>query len=411
MNAMGKTRSWLPNWGHRWQRASSRRGWPSTLKHYAVYSVPKGGRDGDARTDPHVALRELHEMYLYPFRKVVEQAHPLGVMSSYNDWDGVPVTGSYFFLTTLLRNTYGFLGYVVSDSGALEFLATKHHVAGDIKEAVRQAAEAGMNVRTNFSPPGDYILPLRELVNDGQLSMATLDRNVSDVLRVKFELGLFDHPYVENPKQADQTVAHGTEGFMLDMARQSLVLLKNENRLLPLDLKSLNNILVTGPLAIDTTVYVSRYGPQKLEVGTVFEGIKSYVGNKAKVDFSLGSMVVDNNWPDSEIVPTPLTKTEQQRIDQAVTKAKKADVVIAVMGEDEMRCGESRSRTGLGLPGRQLQLLQALKETNKPIVLVLINGRPLTINWGKPIHSFNSGSLVPQYGRAKGDRPNYFWGL
>ncbi len=353
----------------------------STLKHYAVYSVPKGGRDGNARTDPHVAPRELHEMYLYPFRKVVEQANPLGVMSSYNDWDGVPVTGSYYFLTTLLRNTYGFRGYVVSDSGALEFLASKHHVAGDIKEAVRQAAEAGMNVRTNFSPPGDYILPLRELVNDGELSMATLDRNVSDVLRVKFELGLFDHPYVENPKQADQTVAHGTEGFMLDMARQSLVLLKNENGLLPLDLKSLNNILVTGPLAIDATVYVSRYGPQNLEVGTVLEGIKSYVGNKAKVDFSLGSTVVDNNWPDSEIVPTPLTKTEQQRIDQAVAKAKKADVVIAVMGEDEMRCGESRSRTGLGLPGRQLQLLQALKETNKPIVLVLINGRPLTINW------------------------------
>ena len=218
----------------------------STLKHYAVYSVPKGGRDGNARTDPHVAPRELHEMYLYPFQKVVEQAHPLGVMSSYNDWDGAPVTGSYYFLTTLLRNTYGFRGYVVSDSEALEFLATKHHVAGDIKEAVRQAAEAGMNVRTNFSPPGDYILPLRELVNDGELSMATLDKNVRDVLRVKFELGLFDHPYVENPKQADQTVAHGTEGFMLDMARQSLVLLKNENGLLPLDLKSLNNILVTG---------------------------------------------------------------------------------------------------------------------------------------------------------------------
>ena len=353
----------------------------STLKHYAVYSVPKGGRDGRVRTDPHVAPRELHQMHLYPYKRVIGEAHPKGVMSSYNDWDGIPVTGSYYFLTELLRQQYGFTGYVVSDSEAVEFVHRKHHVAGDYKEAVRQVAEAGLNVRTHFTPPKDYILPLRELVNNGELSMATLDRNVRDVLRVKFELGLFDEPYVKDTKAADKIVASGTKDFVLQMAKESLVLLKNEKNTLPLNLNKLNNILVTGPLAVDKTVYVSRYGPQNLEVKNVLEGIQNYVGTKANVDFSLGCEVVDETWPESEIIPVPLSNQEQQMIDDAVAKAQKSDIIIAVMGEDEERCGESRSRTGLGLPGRQFQLLQALKETGKPIVLVLLNGRPLTINW------------------------------
>ena len=353
----------------------------STLKHYAVYSVPKGGRDGNTRTDPHVAPRELHQMHLYPYRKVIGLAHPKGVMSSYNDWDGVPVSASYYFLTTLLRQQFGFRGYVVSDSEAVEFVESKHHVAGSYKDGVRQVAEAGMNVRTHFTPPKDYVIPLRELVNEGKLSMKTLDRNVRDVLRVKFELGLFDQPYVENPKNADKVVAQGTDDFVLEMARQSLVLLKNEDNLLPLEINSAKNILVTGPLAIDKTVYTSRYGPQNMEVINVLEGIQNYVGEKSKVEFALGCEVVDETWPESEIIPTSLTDQEKQLMDEAVKKAANVDVVIAVLGEDEKRCGESKSRTGLGLPGRQLQLLQALKETGKPIVLVLINGRPLTINW------------------------------
>lgn len=354
----------------------------STLKHYAVYSVPKGGRDGNCRTDPHVAPREMHQLHLYPYRKIIGESHPMGVMSSYNDWDGVPVSASYYFLTELLRQQFGFRGYVVSDSGAMEYVETKHHVAGDYNEAVRQVAEAGMNVCTNFKTPKDFILSLRGLVNEGKLSMQTLDRNVSDVLRVKFQLGLFDAPYVKDTKEADQIVASpDTKEFVLQMARESLVLLKNDKNLLPLDLKSLKNILVTGPLATDETAYVSRYGPQNLIITNVLEGIQNYVGKRANLEYVKGCDVVDATWPESEIIPTPLTSEEQKSISEAVEKAKQSDVVIAVLGEDEKRCGESKSRTGLGLPGRQLQLLQALKETGKPIVLVLINGQPLTINW------------------------------
>ncbi|MFV0590364.1 MAG: glycoside hydrolase family 3 N-terminal domain-containing protein [Draconibacterium sp.] len=354
----------------------------STLKHFAVYSVPKGGRDGNARTDPHVAPREMHQLYLYPYRKIIGKLHPQGVMSSYNDWDGVPISASHYFLTELLRQQFGFNGYVVSDSRAVEHGYTKHHVAESPKEAVRQVVEAGMNVRTAFTPPEDFIYPLRELVRDGQVSMETLDRNVSDVLRVKFRLGLFDHPYVKDTKAADKIVAApDTRDFELEMGRKSMVLLKNENNLLPLNLKELKNILVTGPLAIDTTAYVSRYGPQNVKVVNVLEGIEKYVGNAASVKFVKGCEVVDATWPESEIIPTPLTGEEQMQISEAVEKARQSDVVIAVLGEDADRCGESKSRTGLGLPGRQLQLLQALKETGKPIVLVLINGQPLTINW------------------------------
>ncbi len=202
-------------------------GIPATLKHYAVYSVPKGGRDGNARTDPHIAPRELHEMHLYPFKRVIQEAHPMGVMSRYNDYDGVPVSASHYFLTNLLREKYGFKGYVVSDSRAVEYVYTKHRVADSEKEAVRQVFEAGLNVRTDFTDPGDYILLLRELVAEGKVSMKTLDGRVADVLKVKMELGLFDSPYVKDVKLADKIVgADKHMDFVLAIQKQSFVLLK-----------------------------------------------------------------------------------------------------------------------------------------------------------------------------------------
>ncbi|QKJ28497.1 glycoside hydrolase family 3 C-terminal domain-containing protein [Mucilaginibacter mali] len=354
----------------------------ATLKHYAVYSVPKGGRDGNARTDPHVAPREMHQVYLYPFRRVIQEAHPMGVMSSYNDYDGVPITGSYYFLTELLRQKFGFNGYVVSDSEAVEYIFSKHHVADTYKEGVRQAVEAGLNVRTNFTMPQTYITPLRELVKEGKVSMKTIDSRVGDVLRVKFKLGLFDDPYVKDPKAADKIVQSKDALEMgLKMNRESMVLLKNEGNLLPLDLKKTPKILVTGPLADATGYAISRYGPSHNPVTTVLKGIQDYVGDKGLVVGAKGCDVVDATWPESEIIETPLTQTEQKEIDNAVNRAKEVDVVVVVVGEDEKRVGESLSRTGLGLPGRQLKLVQALQATGKPVVMVMINGQPLTINW------------------------------
>jgi beta-glucosidase len=354
----------------------------STLKHFAVYSVPKGGRDGNARTDPHVAPREMHQLYLYPFRRVIQEAHPMGVMSSYNDWDGVPVTGSHYFLTELLREKFGFTGYVVSDSEAVEYLYSKHQVAADVKAAVKQAIEAGLNVRTNFSMPQTYIMPLRELVKEGSVSMKTLDARVADVLRVKFKLGLFDQPYVKNPAAADKLVhTKESSAMALQMNREAMVLLKNENNTLPLDKSKAKRILVTGPLAAETNYATSRYGPSHNPVTSVLKGIQDYMGAAGSVRYAKGCDIIDATWPESEIIETPLTVQEQAQIDSAVSQAKDVDVVIAVVGEDVKRVGESLSRTGLNLPGRQLKLIQALQATGKPVIMVMINGQPLTVNW------------------------------
>ncbi|HEX2629948.1 MAG TPA: glycoside hydrolase family 3 N-terminal domain-containing protein [Chitinophagaceae bacterium] len=357
------------------------KGVAATLKHFAVYSIPKGGRDGNARTDPHVAPKEMHQLYLYPFRRVIEEAKPWGVMSSYNDWDGDPVTGSSYFLTDLLRKQYGFKGYVVSDSRAVEFLYSKHHVATDFKDATRLAVEAGLNVWTNFDPPNKYIINVRELVKEGKLSIQTVNARVRDVLRVKFALGLFDNPFVKDPDESDRVVhTKADEDMALQLNRESLVLLKNKDALLPLNKNAGKRILVTGPLAAATSYAISRYGPSNNKVTSILEGIRSIGGNNI-IDHAMGCTVVNEGWPETEIIPSPLTASEQAGIDSAVAKAKQSDIIIAVLGEDEKCVGESLSRTSLDLPGRQQQLLEALYATGKPVVLVLINGQPLTINW------------------------------
>lgn len=354
----------------------------STLKHFAVYSVPKGGRDGNCRTDPHVAPREMHQIYLYPFKKVISEAHPMGVMSSYNDWDGVPVTASYYFLTELLREEYGFDGYVISDSEAVEFVHTKHRVAETYDEAVRQVLEAGLNVRTHFTPPSDFIMPIRRLIEEKKISMATIDKRVSEVLSVKFRLGLFDHPYVEKTKESDKVGGVDRNmDFVKHMQQQSLVLLKNDGNLLPLDKNRIKKILVTGPLADESNFMESRYGPNRLEKVTVLKGLRNYLQGSVEVDYAKGCDIINEGWPSTEILPEPLSDSEKDGIQNAVEKAEDCDVIIAVLGEDEYRTGESRSRTSLDLPGRQQELLEALYATGKPVVLVLINGQPLTINW------------------------------
>lgn len=354
----------------------------STLKHYMGYSVPKGGRDGNARTDPHIAPRELFNLYLYPYERIIQEAHPMGIMSSYNDWDGIPISGSYYFLTELLRNKFGFNGYVVSDSDALEFINSKHHVAADSADAVKMALEAGMNVRTNFQNPETFLIPARKLIKEGKISMKTIDARVGEVLSYKFRMGLFDRPYVADTKLADLIVNNSdAKKFSKQISREVLVLLKNEKQLLPLSKKGIKNILVTGPLADDTLTSMSRYGPSNVKVISVLEGIKTYLGNSANVLYNKGCESADANWPESEIFPMPISQNEQNKIDSTIALAKNADVIIAVMGETENQFGESRSRTNLDLTGRQLQLLQALHATGKPVVMVLINGQPLTINW------------------------------
>ncbi len=354
----------------------------ATGKHFVAYSNNKGAREGMARVDPQTSPREVEQVHVYPFKRVIKEAGMLGVMSSYNDYDGVPVQGSYYWLTTRLRGEMGFRGYVVSDSDAVEYLYTKHHTAKDMKEAVRQSVEAGLNVRCTFRTPDSFVLPLRELITEGRISEEVVNSRVRDVLRVKFLVGLFDRPYQTDLAAADREVECAEhEAVALQASRESLVLLKNENGALPLDIRNLKKIAVCGPNADEKSYALTHYGPLAVEVTTVLEGIRQKAEGKTEVLYTKGCDLVDENWPESELFEYPVTKDEQREIDKAVEQTLQADVAIVVLGGGQRTCGENKSRSNLDLPGRQLRLLQAVHATGKPVVLVLINGRPLSINW------------------------------
>ena len=368
--------------GTQMARGIQSQGVASCMKHFAAYGVPKGGRDGACRTDPHINPRELHELYLYPFAKVIERTHPMEVMSSYNDWNGEPVSSSHYFLTELLRETFGFDGYVVSDSHAVEYVWNKHQVAATYEDAIRQCLEAGLNIRTNFTQPEQFIEPLRAGIASGLISMDVVDRRVREVLNVKFRLGLFDDPYTGDGVEADRSAgSEYNEDFIMDMGRQSVVLLKNEDNILPLDKSALHKVLVTGPLADFTDYMFSRYGPNGMEPVSMLKGIRDYLDGSAEVMYEKGVDARDATWPVSEIIPSALTEKETAMMKAATDKASEADVIIAVMGETDEEVGESHSRTSLDLPGHQREFLMELYKTGKPVILVLVNGQPLTVNW------------------------------
>lgn len=354
----------------------------STPKHFAVYSIPVGGRDGGTRTDPHVAPREMRTLYLEPFRKAFCEAGALGVMSSYNDYDGEPITGSRRFLTEILRQEWGFRGYVVSDSDAVEYLHTKHRVAEDAVEGAALAINAGLNVRTTFAPPETFILPLREAIDRGLVSIQTIDSRVADVLRVKFWLGLFDNPYRGDSSRAGKII-HSPEhrAVSLRAALESMVLLKNNDATLPLS-KELKRIAVIGPNADETHELICRYGPANAPIKSVYRGIAEYLPD-AEVRYAKGADIIDRYFPESELYDIPLDDGERTMLDEAVTLAADSDVAILVLGGNEKTVREEYSRTSLDLCGRQEELLRAVYATGTPVVLVMLDGRASTINWAE----------------------------
>ena len=356
----------------------------ATAKHYAAYSNNKGGREGMARVDPQMSPREVENVHMYPWRRVIAESGLLGLMSSYNDYDGIPVQGSSYWLDERLRKDFGFTGYVVSDSDAVEYLHTKHRTAANMKESVYQSVMAGLNVRCTFRTPDSYVLPLRELVNEGTIPMSVIDARVRDVLRVKFLVGLFDQPYQMNLQEADKMVdGEANNEWALRASRESIVLLENKNNTLPLDASKLAKVAVIGPNADETSYANTHYGPLMTNTISVFKGLQTALDGKAEVVYAKGCELVDANWPESELMPFEMTAQARQMMDEAVKVAAESDVIVAVVGGGQRTCGENKSRTSLELPGDQNQLLMELKKTGKPLVVVLVNGRPLSINWAK----------------------------
>ncbi len=353
-------------------------------KHYVGYGENKGARGWDSRTDPHITGQTFEAIHFYPFMRVFKEASPLGVMCAYNDVNGQPVAASRHLLHDRLRGELGFKGYVVSDSGAVERLNNSHRVAADLKDAHRMRVEAGLNVWTTFSQPARVAQWLNELVDEGALTQASLNEAVRDVLRVKFLLRLFDAPYVPDPAAANAVVGCETfQNIALQASREALVLLKNEASALPLK-PGLKKIAVIGPNAKNNGA-PRHYGPAGFKAVTPLEALKAaFEGSETEITYAEGCKIVDANWPDSELIPEPLTPQEEAEIAQAAALAREAGAAIVFLGDSATRTsGESRTRNSLELPGRQLDLLRAIHATGAPTILVLIHGRPMSINWAQ----------------------------
>lgn len=333
------------------------------LKHFGGHGEPLGGRDSNMEG---ITERDLREIHFQTFRAAVQEAGALGVMAAYHAIDGVPCHANHWLLTEVLRHEWGFQGHVVSDAFAVEGLHQKHHVAVDQKEAVKLTIEAGLD--SHLGPGPLFSQAVIDLVREGQLAEETVNRAVRWILRLKFMMGLFDRPYVD-PERAERLCsAPEHRALALKAAQQSLVLLKNQGNLLPLS-RNCKSILVAGPNADSPRNQLGDYSGSN-DVVTVLNGIKNKVAPGTEVRYVRGCGIKDLN---------------SEGIAEAVAAAKECEVAVLVLGESSwtegMTSGEGNDRAELDLPGVQEQLLQAVSETGIPVILVLINGRPLTIRW------------------------------
>ncbi len=330
----------------------------ATAKHWVAYGAAEAGRDYNT-TD--VSERNLREIYFPPFKAAVDAG--VGTfMSAFNDLNGVPTSANPYTLTKVLRGEWKFDGFVVSDYTSVEELIN-HGVAANGKEAAREAINAGVDmemVSRLYNKHGG------ELLKERQVSLRTIDEAVRRILRIKFRLGLFDKPYVDEAREGATIFNSGNVAAARELAARSMVLLKNENNTLPLN-KAVRSIALIGPLADSKKDMLGSWtgdgNPE--DAVTLIQGIRSKVP-QAKINHVTGCDV-------------PCEKTDG--FDDAVKAARSSDVVILAVGESAEMSGEAASRSSLDLPGRQLDLVKAVQATGKPVVIVLMNGRPLTINW------------------------------
>ncbi len=332
-------------------------------KHYVGYGAAEAGREYNTTDMSEVTLREIH---LPPFQAAVE-AGVLTLMSAFNDLNGVPASGNRHTIREILKGEWGFNGFVVSDWASIKQLV-HHGYAHDDKDAAQKGILAGVDMDMHSNV---YGMNLANLIKEKKIPVSLINDSVKRILRVKFELGLFDHPYADEGKEDEVMLTAENLSLALQEARQSIVLLKNEKNLLPLP-KNLKKIAVIGSLAASNLDPLGSWhcrGEDALEkVVPILKGIQAKVSAETKVLYSPG---VD---PESTDAP-------QSLIDNAVRTAKEAQVAIVVAGERQSMSGEAASRTSLDLPGRQEEMIKAIQALKIPVVLVLMNGRPLTIPW------------------------------
>jgi len=331
------------------------------VKHYAGYGGAEGGRDYNTVD---FSERTFRDIYLPPYKAGVE-AGAQTLMASFNEIGGIPSSGSKYLLTDILRDEWGFKGFVVSDWTSIGELVT-HGFATDLKNAGEIALNAGLDMDMESRA---YITHLKELVDEGKVDESTIDESVKRILRVKFMLGLFDNPYAYCNKEREQKniMTNDIKIASLEVARRSFVLLKNEKNILPLK-KDYKKIAIIGPLADNSIDPIGGWGGlgDSADVTTVVEGFKNYVDNSTQIIYSKGCNIDDN---------------DKSGFKDAINKAKKSDIIILCVGENRDQSGEACVRSTLDLPGVQEDLAKELLKTGKPIVAVLMNGRPLSVNW------------------------------
>lgn len=358
----------------------------ATLKHFAAHGQPESGTNC---APGNFSERVLRDVFLYPFKETIKKANVLSVMASYNEIDGVPSHASKWLLREVLRKEWEFDGVVVSDYFAITELNTKeetfgHAVAADKYEAARLAAEAGVNIEL---PDIDCYPYLVDLVKENKLSMDLIDALVGDLLKHKFMLGLFENPYVEIDEINNEVKLEKDRKLALQAALETIILLKNENSLLPLNKTAKNKIAVIGPNA-DRKLLGGYSGVPKY-YKTVFEGVSEKVGKHAQVVYAEGcKLTVGGSWNEDEIV-LPDPEENKKLIEEAVKTAAASDLVILALGGNEQTSREAwgkvhlGDRTSLDLFGMQNELVEAVYKTGKPIVVVLFHGRPNSINFIK----------------------------
>jgi len=353
----------------------------TSAKHFAGYGAADGGRDYDSS---YISDEQLWNVYLPPFQAAVD-AGSATIMSAYMDLNGVPATGNKFLLQEVLRDKWGFKGFVVSDAFAVRDLLT-HGFASDAADAAYLAFSAGVNMDMGSRTYADN---LGKLIKAGRISEGQLNDMVRPILAAKIQLGLFEKPYVD--EAATKTIFNSTANKEVarKAAQRSAVLLRNEGRLLPLTQGRYSSIAVIGPMA-DSAIDVR--GPWALAddptlAVSIAQGLREKVGAGVHVETAMGCEIrrkVPSMFDAIMNVKRDAPLTDEQNtaeIEKAVALANKSDIAIMVLGESQDMSGEAASRTSLDLPGRQEELLEKVMATGKPVVLVLLNGRPLSINW------------------------------
>ena len=352
----------------------------ATVKHYAVYSMPERGINF---SPGNYSERVIRTDFLQPFRAAVMEAGVRSIMASYNEIDGIPSHSSTWLLQDVLREEMGFDGYVVADYSGIAQLYNYHFVAHDKYEAARMALEAGVDIEL---PDNECYSTLVEQVRDGRMSEAMVDRSAARVLRAKFELGLFENPYVDPGRAEKVTNCKEHRELALDAARECLVLLKNENRTLPLDASGLSSLAVIGPNA--KGIHLGGYSYEPRSGVDVLTGIQERAGGKVDIRYAEGCRITEGEalWLKDDVTLAD-PATNHRLIREAVDVVKTCDAAVLVIGGNEATCREGWAPTHLGdrnsieLVGEQEDLLKAVLETGVPTIVILINGKPLAINY------------------------------